>query len=292
MMSLPLAFGTELATIPGAVPYLRPPHDRVAAWSGRVAAAAKNGGRRVGIIWAGNAGFAGDRQRSIPFAKLHSLLAIPGAAFIGLQRDVPPEDAPALAALPDFVNLGQHFSDFAAAAAVLSLLDLVITVDTALVHLAGALAKPVWVMLPYAPDFRWMLDRADSPWYPTARLFRQPERGDWNTVLTQVGDALVQESGRRFVPRPSAGNDAIAAPLARQLADHLSAGRYEEALAAGDRAAAVAPQSATAHNDRGRALAELGRFRRGRRRLRSGHRDGPEVQRRDLQSGAGRSHAR
>jgi tetratricopeptide (TPR) repeat protein len=259
MMSLPLAFGTELATIPGAVPYLRAPHDRVAAWNGRLAAVAQNG-RRVGIIWAGNAGFAGDRHRSIPFAKLRSLLSTSGLTFIGLQRDIPPDDATALAALPDFINLGPDFSDFGDAAAVLSLLDLVITVDTALAHLAGAMAKPVFVMLPHAPDFRWMLDRRDSPWYPTARLFRQPVRGDWDTVLAQIGEALAQENRRDVVTREAGGIAAIAASLAGELADHLHAGRYAEALAAGDRAIAFAPQSASAHNDRARALAELGRF--------------------------------
>jgi tetratricopeptide (TPR) repeat protein len=187
MMSLPHAFGTELATIPARVPYLHAPPERIAQWP-RPATA----GRRIGLVWAGSAGFAGDRHRSIPFARLAGLLAARDAAFVGLQREVPPGDLAAVAAAGRFINLGPDLWDFADTAAVIAGLDLVIGVDTAVTHLAGAMAKPVWVLLPHSPDFRWLLDRADSPWYPTARLFRQPAFGDWESVIAHVADALAR----------------------------------------------------------------------------------------------------
>ena len=187
IMSLPHAFGTEIATIPANVPYLHPLTDRVAHWRRRLPAAANC---RVGLVWAGSAGFEGDRQRSIPFAKLGALTATPDITFVGLQRELPADDVAAVGALPGLIHIGPELRDFADTAAVISLLDLVIGVDTAVVHLAGALAKPVWVMLPFSPDFRWLLDRTDSPWYPTARLFRQSRRGDWANVIARVRDGL------------------------------------------------------------------------------------------------------
>ena len=196
MMSLPLAFGTELDTIPRSVPYLRPPADRIAPWRARLAAAVEEGQRRVGIVWAGNAGFARDRQRSIPLASLQHLFASRETSFISLQRDLSPSDAAALAVRTNIVNVGPEFRDFADAAAVISLLDLVIGADTAFLHLAGALAKPAYLLLPHSPDFRWMLDRDDSPWYPTIRLFRQPASGDWDSVAAAVGRALADEDLR------------------------------------------------------------------------------------------------
>lgn len=239
MMSLPLAFGTELATIPAEVPYLRAPPDRVAYWASRLPATAD---LRVGLVWAGNPAFAADRHRSVPFERLMPLLATAGVSFVALQRDVPLADAGAVQATPNLLNLGPLLRDFADTAAVISLLDLVIAVDTAPVHLAGALGRPVWVMLSHSPDFRWMLDRPDSPWYPTARLFRQPRPGDWAAVVAPIGAALGHE-------RQSG---------ARVRAALLAAGRYDEALGAADHTLAVAPD-AGAHNDRGTALAELGR---------------------------------
>jgi hypothetical protein len=196
IMSLPLAFGTELATIPANVPYLSAPSECIAYWRERLPAPTR---RRVGLVWAGSAGFEGDRRRSMPFAglseKLAPLVAADGITFVGLQRDVPPRDVAAVGAARNLFNVGPQLRDFADTAAVVSLLDLVIGVDTAVVHLAGAMAKPVWVMLPFSPDFRWLLDRADSPWYPTARLFRQPAPGDWTSVIARIADALARPAG-------------------------------------------------------------------------------------------------
>jgi tetratricopeptide (TPR) repeat protein len=187
IMSLPHAFGTELATIPANVPYLHAAPDRIAHWSSRLPATEN---RRVGLVWAGSTGFAGDRRRSLPFAALAGLLATPGVSFVGLQRDVSAHDLPAVGAAHNFVNIGTELRDFADTAAVVSQLDLVIGVDTAVVHLAGAMARPVWVMLPFSPDFRWLLDRSDSPWYPSARVFRQSVPGDWADVIARIGAAL------------------------------------------------------------------------------------------------------
>jgi tetratricopeptide (TPR) repeat protein len=191
IMSLPLAFATELATIPANVPYLRASPDRVAHWHQRLPTTASP---RIGLVWAGSAGFEGDRRRSMPFAalnaKLGPLAAASGITFVGLQRDIPARDVVAVGEAGDFLNIGPELRDFTDTAAVVSLLDLVIGVDTAVVHLAGAMGKPVWIMLPFSPDFRWLLDRTDSPWYPTARLFRQPAPGDWTNVIARIADGL------------------------------------------------------------------------------------------------------
>jgi ADP-heptose:LPS heptosyltransferase len=109
---------------------------------------------------------------------------------VSLQRELREWDAERLRQWPDVVHFGEQLTDFADTAAVISMLDLVISVDTSVAHLAGAMAKPVWILLPVVPDFRWMLDRTDSPWYPTARLFRQPKLGDWDSVLANVTVAL------------------------------------------------------------------------------------------------------
>jgi hypothetical protein len=144
---------------------------------------------RVGLVWSGNPAHANDRNRSIPFTELTPLLH-QGIEFVGLQREVRPADEAALAGVPAIENLGPALKDFADTAALVASLDLVISVDTSVAHLAGALGKPVWVMLPYAPDWRWLLDRDDSPWYPTMRLFRQTAAGDWKGVVARIADAL------------------------------------------------------------------------------------------------------
>jgi Flp pilus assembly protein TadD len=188
LMSLPLAFGTTLETIPAQVPYLTVPADtqcKAASlpWPAR--------GLRVGIAWAGSPTHLGDRFRSIPFALLEPLLRVDGAHFFSLQLG--PEAATAEGPITD---LAPAITDLADTAALMQQLDLVIAVDTAVVHLAGALGRPVWVMLPFSPDWRWLLDREDSPWYPTMRLFRQPGFGDWPSVVEAVRTAL-EEMCRR-----------------------------------------------------------------------------------------------
>jgi tetratricopeptide (TPR) repeat protein len=185
--SLPLALKTEPATIPAAIPYLSPDTQRLAKWGARLEALERP---RVAIAWSGSAQHSNDQNRSIPFSRLAPLLAAASAQFISIQHDVRAEETVALAADPRVIVIGDELADFADTAAVAALADLVITVDTSVAHLAGALGRPVWILLPFAPDWRWGLEGDSSAWYPTARLFRQPAPGDWDGVLTEVRAAL------------------------------------------------------------------------------------------------------
>lgn len=183
--SLPLALRTDVSSIPANVPYLVAQDDRVGAWRDRIGHLPSP---RIAVAWSGSADHANDRNRSIALARFAPLLA--GGSFVSIQRDLRDGDAEALARLPNVTHVGDALSDFDDTAAVMALADLVIAVDTSVVHLAGAMGRPVWVLLPFQPDWRWLLDRDDSPWYPTARLFRQPKPGDWESVIAQVKDAL------------------------------------------------------------------------------------------------------
>jgi tetratricopeptide (TPR) repeat protein len=183
MLSLPLAFGTTLATIPNRMPYVAALPERVAKWR---ALMPETGKARVGLVWAGNRGHHNDRNRSIALERLLPVLAVPGIDWTLLQPEVGGPDRAVLDARPDITNLGDALSDFGDTAAVMTSLDLVVSVDTAAAHLAGAMAKPVWILLPFSPDWRWLLGRRDSPWYPTARLFRQPAPGDWASAIYEV----------------------------------------------------------------------------------------------------------
>jgi tetratricopeptide (TPR) repeat protein len=193
LLSLPLAFGTELATIPANVPYIRPYEERVARWRDRLP---QRGRLRVGVCWAGTSAHSNNNRRSLPLARFATVLSVPDVDFVSLQREVEDSDS---AILRDYgvVELGREFEDFADTAAVLSMLDLVITVDTSVAHLAGAMAKATGVLIPFAPDFRWMLHRTDSPWYPTMRLFRQTAMGDWSEPLARIRQELTALAQRR-----------------------------------------------------------------------------------------------
>jgi ADP-heptose:LPS heptosyltransferase len=185
LMSLPLAFGTDLSNIPADVPYLRVPAERQARWRQRLGPG--DGRKRVGVVWWGNPAFANDRERSIPWARFAPLLARRNVSFHVLAHELRPAEAAEVGAL---ATVHEGIGDFADTAALVEAMDLVISVDTAVAHLAGALARPVWILLPFGPDWRWMLAREDSPWYPTARLFRQPARGDWDSVMQRVRETL------------------------------------------------------------------------------------------------------
>ena len=143
----------------------------------------------MGLCWRGSSSYRGDRERSIPFASIAPLLQVPGVRFVGLQKELNAEELALSAGLTQFTNPGE---DFRRTAEIVAALDLVITVDTAWAHLAGALGKPVWVLLPQVSHWCWMRERRDSPWYPTARLFRQPGRGDWDSVIAEVAQELRQ----------------------------------------------------------------------------------------------------
>jgi tetratricopeptide (TPR) repeat protein len=191
LLSLPRAFRTQLETIPAAVPYLRPPDRDLLKWGARLPPKRRP---RIGIAWAGNAKHLRDRERSIDLRDLLPLLDI-GATFVSLQKEVRAADMTTLKESAEIIHLGHQLENFSDTAAVISHLDLVISVDTAIAHLAGALGRPVWILLTHVPDWRWLLDRDDSPWYPTARLFRQSNSREWDSVIARVRDALLKFTG-------------------------------------------------------------------------------------------------
>jgi len=193
LLSLPLAFATELDSIPAEVPYLAAPPDRVATWRARLGPRA---GKRVGVVFSGNPAHPDDQRRSIPLVQFARLLSpAAGHEFHILQNEIRPGDRFALELLPQVRDHSGGITDFADTAALVSLMDLVVSVDTAVAHLAGALGWPVWTLLPFRPDWRWMTGRDDSPWYPTMWLFRQPRAGDWESVLEAAAGRLDEMSG-------------------------------------------------------------------------------------------------
>jgi Flp pilus assembly protein TadD len=191
LLSLPLMFGTDLPTIPSQVPYLHAPRERLAAWQQRLGAPTR---LRIGLAWWGSQHIA---RRSFPIETLLPILSTPDTEFHALQKEVPLAHREFMAAHPTLIDHSAELADFADTAALISQLGLVVTIDTAVAHLAGALGKPVWIMLQHNADWRWLLDRTDSPWYPTARLFRQRRAGDWKGVVDSVARAL-----RPTVKRP------------------------------------------------------------------------------------------
>ena len=193
LLSLPRACRTQLATIPADVPYLAAPAERLAHWRDRL----PQGRPRVGFVWSGAPSHKNDANRSIPLSRLARLFDNPPVACLSLQAELRDADRAILRGLPNLVHLGDELRDFADTAAIIALLDITVTVDTAVAHLAGALGKPTIILLPYAAEFRWMRDRGDTPWYPTAKLFRQPAFGDWDSVVARLHDALRQVSVSR-----------------------------------------------------------------------------------------------
>ena len=186
LLSLPLALDTRLESIPADIPYLFGDAGRIGAWQGKLGARILP---RIGLAWSGNSMHKNDRNRSMPLAGFLQLLS-GRAQFFSLQKELPATDDPVLHAHPEIRHFGEDLRDFTDTAALIELMDLVITVDTSVAHLAGAMGKAVWVLLPANPDWRWMLERDDSPWYPGARLFRQSAAGDWASVMEQVKNAL------------------------------------------------------------------------------------------------------
>ena len=180
LSALPLAFKTRLETIPSDVPYLPAPPDRLRRiWEERLGPHDK---MRIGLVWSGSPAHGNDRKRSMQLATMCRLLDA-DARFFSLQKDPRPDDRATLTEQPELIDLTAGLADFVETAAMLSCLDLVISVDTSVAHLAGALAREAWILLPHAPDYRWLLDRDDSPWYSTARLFRQSAARDYAEVL-------------------------------------------------------------------------------------------------------------
>ncbi|MGY8676954.1 tetratricopeptide repeat protein [Bradyrhizobium sp. UFLA05-153] len=181
LLSLPRVLGTTIETIPQQASYLRADPQRVAAWRHRVR---QLDGLRIGLVWAGNQTMSGDRRRSIPLERFSELADLPGVSFVSLQKGSGARQSP-----PPGLSLHdwtEDLHDFGETAALIEALDLVISVDTAVAHLAGALGRPVWLLNRFDRCWRWLLNRDDSPWYPTLRQFRQPQPGDWSRVLQDV----------------------------------------------------------------------------------------------------------
>lgn len=191
--SLPLACKTDASSVPADIPYLRADEQRLAKWRPAFEGLS---GKRVALSWAGHARHANDRNRSMDLELLAPLLALPGVSFVSVQRELRDKDAAVLARFPNVRHLGAELGDMADTAAVVTLADLTLSVDTSVAHLAGAFGRPLWVMLPFAPDWRWSVAGEHSPWYPQARLFRQPTLGDWPSVIAAVCAALTEFAGK------------------------------------------------------------------------------------------------
>jgi Flp pilus assembly protein TadD len=198
LLSLPFAFATDFDTIPAGIPYVYADPSLVEAWRQRL----RGNSFRIGLAWAGNPNYPHELWRSIPLQQLALLTSIEGTTFYSLQLGPPARQVLELGPRVRIVDLQAEQKDFADTAAIVADLDLVISIDTAVAHLAGAMGKPVWILLNNSPDWRWMLEREDSPWYPTARLFRQSTFGNWQDVVAQVDRQLRQLVAKTAMYKP------------------------------------------------------------------------------------------
>jgi tetratricopeptide (TPR) repeat protein len=288
LLSLPMAFGTTLENIPAEVPYLRAEPERVERWRQRLGGE----GFRIGIAWQGRPGRV-DTGRSFALRELEEIGRLPGVRLISLQKNFGSEQLARLPAGMKVETLGEGYDigpdAFLDTAAVMESLDLVITSDTAIAHLAGALGRPVWVALKWVPDWRWLLGRADSPWYPTMRLFRQPSRGDWTGAFRAMRDELAVRTGAGGAPGVTAtdaryhealalhrqGKFTEAADLCEDTLasepDHfdtlhlagvncLRTGHAKRAVEFLSKALAINPEAEIVHNNLGTGLKDLGKL--------------------------------
>ena len=198
LSSLPWIFGTEVDNIPRPGPYIFADPEKVSVWRERLDRETGTARRRIGLSWCGSPKHQNDHRRSLRLAQLAPLAAAQeqGIAFVSLQKPLPEIDRPALKLFGGMPDFSGQLTDFGETAALIESLDMVISVDTGVVHLAGAMGKPTWVLLSKAADWRWLLDRSDSPWYPSVRLFRQSESGRWNGPIEALVPALCEEFAR------------------------------------------------------------------------------------------------
>lgn len=254
-INVPGVLKTTMATIPSRVPYLHPDSSRVARWARELAGL---GRIRVGIVWQGNPQHKGDRFRSVPLAMFAPLAAVPDVILCSIQKNHGREQLEKVSfRLEDF---GEEVKSLADTAALMANLDLIISVDTAVVHLAGALARPVWVALPFAPDWRWLRDIEHSPWYPTLRHFRKRDRGDWSEVFSRLEKAL-----REFHPESRCSQAAPPPPETAQEwyqlgLVHYKRAQYANAIASLEKAITLNPQCSDYYNSLGAAQAKMKRL--------------------------------
>jgi tetratricopeptide (TPR) repeat protein len=234
LLSLPRIFETTLATA-----YIFADPGKTGAWQNRLG----KHDYKVGIVWAGGAMHIKNKRRSCSLQQFLPLIRIPGVRLCGLQKGTAAAQLKDLSEQIPITNYGEEFETFGDTAAMIANLDLIVTVDTAVAHLAGAMGKPVWVLLPFRPDWRWMLDRQDTPWYPTMRLFRQAKNEDWDGVLQRVADELGKSAaGHREICLDSPGDT-----LKDQGRLEVPSSRYQQIPV-------VKPDSAEAYFDLGNAF--------------------------------------
>ena len=198
LSSLPYLFNTMPDTIPAPIPYLKADPARIAWWKERLDLQLPAGVRRIGLAWTGRPTHPNDKRRSMPLESILPFAGAGPAAFVSLQKPMPARDLAHISAFAHMTDLSAELTNFGETAALIENLDLVITVDTSMGHLSGALGKPVWILIPKAADWRWMLDRSDTPWYPSARLFRQDKPGAWEPVVASIRSALAEELAKPF----------------------------------------------------------------------------------------------
>lgn len=189
LMTLPMALGLKMQDLPGEVPYLKTSPARLKKWQKRLKDLPRP---LVGLVWAGRPTHLNDANRSLAFAEL-APLGDSGVTFVSVQKGDRADDAKTPPTGMNVISLSDEIEDFEDTAAIFQILDLLISVDSSPVHLAGAIGRPAWVMLPFVPDWRWLLDREDTPWYPSVRLFRQPRAGDWHSVIANIRTALLEK---------------------------------------------------------------------------------------------------
>jgi hypothetical protein len=192
LSGLPRLAGTRVENVPAPIPYLHADPARVAQWAARLDGLVPKGYRRIGLIWAGRPTHNNDRNRTALLADLAPIGNVPGIALLALQKGPKTGQAGGWYGRAPLINLGAEIQDYDDTMAILANIELLVTVDTSVAHLAGAMGRPVWIMLPFAPDWRWLLRRADTPWYPSVRLFRQSTVRRWDDVLGAVATALAE----------------------------------------------------------------------------------------------------
>jgi hypothetical protein len=185
--SLPLALNTRLETIPNSQSYLRCDPRKAFEWASKLG---KTRSKRIGLVWSGQKLHVDDHNRSISLSTLVDHLPN-GFEYFSLQKEVRDSDAKALEAHPEIRHFGDALCDFSDTAALCALMDVVISIDTSVAHLSGALGRPTWILLPHMPDWRWLLNRNDTPWYPTATLYRQDSAGEWGPTLEKINAELL-----------------------------------------------------------------------------------------------------